>query len=294
MSGEILALLAAFSYGLAGVAISKGKACARGDNGIFLSVVLTAALSYMLWILWGKTPATALVWRENLSAIASFVLAGLASTVLGRITMYRATEITGAVAASLLRRLTPVFALPLGLVVLAQTPDIKTLVGGCLILVGVIQFLCARGCGEGIEHKAGLVLGAASALFYATAYTLRGLGLERLADPALGTLIGAVAGLAWFTLRPMVCLQKRQLFWRLFCDRGKWHLLGALMLSIGQVLQFFALQTASVVAVAVLGSLEVLFAAVLGTVLIGPQVHERTRFLVSLAFAIGGTALLFQ
>lgn len=293
MSGEILALLAAFSYGLAGVAISKGKGCARGDNGVFLSVVLTAALSFVLWMLWGKTPATALVRHESLSAIAAFVFAGLASTVLGRITMYRATEMTGAVAASLLRRLTPVFALPLGFMVLAQTPDTKTLVGGCLILVGVVHFLCARGCGEGVEHKAGLVLGAGSAFFYATAYTLRSLGLETLPDPALGTLIGAVAGLAWFALRPMVCLQKRQLFWRLFCDHGKWHLLGALMLSIGQVLQFFALQTASVVAVAVLGSLEVLFAAGLGRVLIGPQLHGRARFLVSLALAIGGTALLF-
>lgn len=293
LTGEVLALLAAMAYGLAGIAINKGKLCANGDNGVFLSVLLTALLSFLLWMAWGKVPAAALMRPESFPAIIVFVLAGLASTVLGRITMYRATELSGAVVASMLRRLTPVFALPLGLVVLAEFPDIPTLVGGSLILLGVILFLCAEGCRVVFDSRVGLALGAGSAFFYAIAYTLRGAGLDSLPDPALGTLIGAMAGLAWFVLRPVFCGRRRQMVVRLFCDHGKWHLVGALMLTTGQLLQFFALQSASVVTVAVLGSLEVLFAAALGAALIGPQVSGSAPFLVSVLLAITGTALLF-
>ena len=44
MPGEVLALLAALAYGAAGLSIVMGKAGARGDNGVFLSVLVTAAV----------------------------------------------------------------------------------------------------------------------------------------------------------------------------------------------------------------------------------------------------------
>ena len=50
MTGEEFALLAALSYGLAGVTIVKGKAMAQGDNSVFLSVVVTAVASGLLWL----------------------------------------------------------------------------------------------------------------------------------------------------------------------------------------------------------------------------------------------------
>ena len=110
MGGEGFALLAALGYGLAGVSIVKGKASARGDNGVFLSVVLTAAVSGLLWLGWGQVTVAVLATSAAVEPVAVFIAAGLFSMVLGRTTMYRATEQIGPVAASLLRRLTPVFA----------------------------------------------------------------------------------------------------------------------------------------------------------------------------------------
>lgn len=48
MTGEGFALLAALGYGLASVTIIKGKAAAQGDNGVFLSVVVTAVVSGLM------------------------------------------------------------------------------------------------------------------------------------------------------------------------------------------------------------------------------------------------------
>ena len=126
MIGEALALLGAGAYGLAGLSILRGQATARGDNGVFLSVVVTAALSCLLWLVAGRVPLRAVLTGGGLPSLGIFALAGLASIVLGRMTMYRATVALGAVRASLLRRLTPVFAILFAVVLLGEVPRAAT------------------------------------------------------------------------------------------------------------------------------------------------------------------------
>ena len=48
--GELYALLSAASFGVAGAAVAKGAPAAKGDNGVFLSVILTLMLSVFLWV----------------------------------------------------------------------------------------------------------------------------------------------------------------------------------------------------------------------------------------------------
>lgn len=291
MTGETLALLAALAYGAAGLSIVRGKAAARGDNGVFLSVLVTAALSLALWLGWGQVSLGAAMTAANMRPLLAFVLAGVASIALGRALMYRATESIGAVRASLLRRLTPVFALPCAFFLLGELPDAQTLLGGVLILAGVAFYLRRSG-GRADVPAAGLILGAGSALFYALAYALRRLGLETLPDAAFGALVGAVAGGAWvvaaaaFGRRPVRRLRG------LIADRGLWHWFTAVMLSIGQVLQFFALKSASVAVVAVLGALEVFFSALLVMVFLRSERVAGGRLLIAALMAVAGTAVL--
>lgn len=100
MLGETLALLAAAAYGCAGVSIVHSKTTAQGDNGVFLSVVITLIASGVLWLGWGTTSAVTLKSAEGLWAAAFFALAGFASNIFGRQAMYRATEKIGAVRAA--------------------------------------------------------------------------------------------------------------------------------------------------------------------------------------------------
>jgi len=292
MNGEIYALLAALAYGLAGVAIMRGKPEARGDNGVFLSVVVTAMLTGVIWAFWGSVPASALLSVDTLDAVGIFALAGLMSTVLGRMLMFRATERTGPVAASLLRRLTPVFGLPLAFVILSELPDGLTLAGAVLVMAAVMFYLPPSTLKAGTVSRIGLAFGVGSALAYATAYTLRSSALVTLPDAALGTCIGALAGLIWIVgvaaLRPGRTGQFRALF----VDRGRWHVLAAITLSAGQFLQFLALKTASVVSVATLGTLEVFFAALIVSWMTGRRPETLHRLLVAGAVALAGTAIM--
>lgn len=292
MSGEGFALLAALSYGLAGVTIAKGKLTARGDNGVFLSIIVTACASGVLWLGWGQVPASALTAPNALEPIAVFIVAGLFSMVLGRTTMYRATEQIGPVAASLLRRLTPVLALPIGIVFLAEVPGGRTLLGAGLVIVAVLIYIGRPASYSGGAISLGWILGIGSAAFYAASYTLRSYGLDHLPDPAFGTFIGALAGMIWLLASALIGPKRLARMRRLFLDRGPWHWLTAVALSAGQIFQFFALKSATVVVVATLGSLEVFFTALLGAILIGQTQARDGRVWLSAGVAAGGTALL--
>ncbi|MFN3280081.1 MAG: EamA family transporter [Tabrizicola sp.] len=288
--GEILALLGAAAYGLAGLAILRGQAAARADNGVFLSVAMTAALSLVLWIWAGSVPLRSVFEAANLRPLVYFVLAGLASMGLGRLTMFRATVHVGAVRASLLRRLTPVFAITLAYLFLGETPQISTLLGGAVILGGVLLYLAPARDASRRMPLSGLLVGSASALFYALSYILRRMGLEGLPDAALGTCLGAISGAVW--MLATVALRPGRGIITLITDRSAWHWLAAVALSAGQLLQFFALKSASVAAVSIFGSLEVIFTAVLVVLFQPAETVARGRLALATMLTLAGTFLV--
>ncbi|AUH32397.1 DMT family transporter [Paracoccus tegillarcae] len=292
MSGQGFALLAALFYGMAGVTIAKGRSTARGDNGVFLSVLVTACMSGGLWRLQGQTDASDLLASDALIPVAAFIAAGMFSMVMGRTTMYRATEQIGPVATSLLRRLTPVFALPIAFLILAEVPTWGTVLGAALVICAILIHIGRPTLVSKGAVDAGWAMGVASAVFYALSYALRSYGLDRIPDAAMGTFIGALAGLLWMQGAAALGPKPRARLHRLYVDQGRWHWLTAITLSGGQLCQFFALKSTSVVVVATLGSLEVLFTAFLGHALLGRTRIGQARIWLPAGLAAIGTALL--
>ncbi|MDR7126731.1 DMT family transporter [Pseudotabrizicola sp. 4114] len=287
MTGEFLAVLSAMAYGVAGVAITRGKAEAKGDNGVFLSVIVVFFLTLGLWGIWGKVSLHQLADRDSWRGLGLFALAGFCATVVGRITMYRSIERIGAIKAGLLRRLIPVFAVPCGLVLLGEWPDLKVLMGGAIIMLGVLcyQVLSQRDARN--PSLAGDLIGIASALSYALAYSFRRMGLVDIPDPLLGTLLGAMVGLIWFSALAVISARPAHAFHHLLCDRGIWHWTTALSLGIGQTLQFFSLSLAPVSTVALLGALDLFFSAALVALF-----FKGERFNGGLLGLAGGLALI--
>lgn len=291
MLGELLAVVSALFYALASVAIVRGHTPKDRDNGVFLSVFLTAAMSGLIWICFGHASREQLGTAEGRWSLLIFALAGVFSIIFGRISLYRATELLGAVRASLLRRLTPIFAVPFAFVILGTIPGWRDALGGAIVLAAVLLFFGPlRQLSVALPR--GYVLAVGSAAFYALAYCLRSLGLAGIPDPALGTFVGALAGLGWLWTKSCFQHGLRGSLLQYLGGRGRWQWMAALSLSIGQTLQFFALSTASVPVVAVLGTLEVIFAAAL-TAVMGSGVRQpKIRLLLCVGFSLVGTALL--
>ena len=287
--GELLAILSAAFYGLAGVTIAKGRHCSKGDNGVFLSVVVTALLSFVLWK--GSEAAQQETTAEGTWFLAEmlFAAAGLFSTVLGRITMYRSTELIGSVGASMTRRLIPIFAIPISILLIGEWPVANDLVGGLLIFIGVFVFCARRGQ---LELSKGLFLGIASAASYALSYVLRRAGLEDLPDPAFATFIGAAIGLFVFLGLAFLSNNPREKLCYMTIDRGIWPLCTAASLAIGQTLQLYALQTASVAIVAFIGSVDIIFTTLFAALLMGDKNIRSLRFFFAILFVLAGSAFM--
>lgn len=294
MTGELLAILAALAYGAAGVSIVGSKSSSQGDNGVFLSVALTAGLSWLLWLGWGNMRLSGLGSHQSLAAIGTFILAGLSANALGRLTMYRATERIGPVQAGMLRRLTPVFALPCAFVLLNERPGPMTLLGAMFILVAVLVYRprTLRPVQTGITL--GVLIGILSALAYALAYTLRSAGMKIVPDAALGACIGALAGAVFLMLSALLTKGMAAGWRHITIDRRPAHWRTGLALSIGQILQFFALKSASVVSVAVLGALDALFSALIILALTQHEALDLKKLFLATLLALAGTALLFS
>lgn len=261
--GELIALLSAALYALSGVAIARGAAEARGgDNGAFLSVLLTAALSLALWLATGNGATAAASGGAAWAGVLLFVAAGLFSTVLGRLATFRAVERGGAVRASLLRRLIPVFAAAFALVLLAERPGGGAVAGMGLILAGAAM---AGGKGpRGQAMRPGWALwGIGAAAAYGFAYVLRKMALGQLPAAALGALIGALTGIGWYLLAAAVRPPARRALAGALRGIGPWQILAASSMALAQIGQFLALARTSVAMVAVLGSLETLLSILL-------------------------------
>lgn len=267
--GELLALLSAFFFAFSGATIAKGAPAARGDNGAFLSIVLTGAMALSIWVISGAS----VTLSENGSfsiAILWFVVAGMLSIVLGRTATFRAIALSGVIAASLLRRLAPVFGAILAYFLLGETVGLIAGVGigvivGSLVLVARQDFKKVAGINSAKVGASSVSLGHAygfaAAACYGSTYVGRKLGLAQLPDPAFGGAIGALTGLVWYALAIPFSQTHRAAVTGLISTTGKWQFMAALSMSAGQVSLFFALNYTTVTTVAIIGGMDIFIGA---------------------------------
>lgn len=273
--GELYALLSAASFGVAGAAVAKGAPEARGDNGVFLSIILTCALSGLLWVIFGIELATIDGEYALVVGVAFFVAAGLLATVFGRLTNFRSIAMSGTIRAGVFRRLIPVFSTAMAVLFLGERYSPLAVAGMVLILASIALVLWVR-----TPHSAnvlpghsksyvrlGLAFAALSAFCYALAYIARKLAMQDVPDAAFGAMIGAVTGVLWYVAASPFNSRYRRSIVSVFEDAGPWQWLAALGMSFGQILLFFALMSSPVAVVAIIGSLEMFVGAYLAAFL---------------------------
>jgi drug/metabolite transporter (DMT)-like permease len=284
--GEIYALLSAVSFGIAGAAVAKGASKAKGDNGVFLSI----------WLACGIDLTTVDDTRSFLIGIGFFISAGVLATVFGRLTNFRSIALSGAIRSSLFRRLIPVFSTALAFVLLQERYSVMVLVGMIVILCSIAVAMWVRVPQISAKASAistgnlqlGLLLAAVSAFCYALAYIARKLALEDLPDAALGALVGALTGVVWYFIAACISVRYRMAITSVLKSSGIWQWMAALGMSFGQILLFFALLSAPVAVVAIIGSLEMFVGAYFAAFLFKSEpVPGRAMILATIVAAIG-------
>jgi drug/metabolite transporter (DMT)-like permease len=303
--GELLALAAACCFAGANVTITRGAGANAQDNGAFLSILLTAALAGGIWIFsglrngWSELNATAMLW---------FAASGVLTIFIGRVFLFASVQHLGAVRASAVKRLNPVFSVLLGVLVLGESLDLQTMIGMILIFSGfgvlVKQSLAARASqNKSVEHKAagswktalanlGFFYGPISGLAYATGYVARKQGLILTPDPAFGTMLGAVTGAIIFVLAAQFVDSYRNAMRAATTTFNPWLFAAGMLASIGQLLYFVALSHTTISRVALITSMEVFVTMFLSVALFRAKEQLTPATLLAAGLGVAGTVFM--
>jgi len=298
MSGEALALASATCFAVSNVTIARGARPGAEDNGAFVSLLITAAVSGAGWIALGMArgfepvTARALLW---------FAGAGVLTAFIGRVFFYASVQRLGAMRSSTLKRLNPFFAVVLGATVLGEQ-----LTGGMTIgLVLIVASFAALVAGSrrqaprpgedaagSFTARFGYAYGSVSALGYASGYLMRKMGLNEAHDALLGTMVGCVVGALLFVATAAFSRDYARAVRATFARPNPWLIGAGVMSSFGQILYFAALNESSMSRVALISSMEVFVTLFLGFVFLRHRERLTPPLILAAVLGVAGTAFI--
>jgi drug/metabolite transporter (DMT)-like permease len=296
LMGDALAIASASCFAVSNITIARGARPEAEDNGAFVSLLITTAISALGWIAWGiargfePVTATALAW---------FAGAGVFTAFVGRVFFYASVQHLGAMRSSTMKRLNPFFAVLLGVLVLGETLTAGMAIGMLLIIASFAALVSGARPGAAARPTAGArllnigyVYGPVSALGYASGYLLRKMGLAEAHDAFLGAMVGCVVGAALFLATAAFNKDYRTAVRATFLRPNAWLMGAGVMSSFGQILYFAALNVSPMSRVALISSMEVFVTLFLGFALLRKRETITPALLVAAALGVAGTAFI--
>lgn len=302
--GEILALVSACCFAASNITVARGASPGARDNGAFLSILITTVLAACVWI------ATSIggAWpRPGHAAILWFAGAGVLTMFIGRVFLFASVQHLGAVRASAVKRLNPVFSVLLAVLVLGESIDLYTAIGMLLIFASfavlVRQSLKdAAGNGaapgtaapswQGRLKSLGFFYGPVSALAYAVGYIARKQGLEITPDAAFGTMVGSLVGALVFVIAARFFDSYRQSMRAALTCFNPWLFAAGTLSSVGQLLYFAALSHTTISRVALVSSMEVFVTIFLSVILLRKTEQLSVPVLQAAGLGLAGTLFI--
>ena len=294
--GDAFALASALCFAISNVTIVRGARRGSDDNGAFLSLLLTAAISAAGWLVTSALNGAAPVTLRGVLWLAA---AGVFSAFIGRVFLYASIERLGAIRASAVKRLNPFFAVLLGVAVLGERLS-GDMVWGALLIVASFGLLVQaqwRGvapapAGPTPRLNLGYLYGPLSALGYALGYLMRKAGLQDTPDPFFGAMVGTIVGAGMFVAAGRWSPAYRRAVEATWHRPNPWLYAAGVMGSFGQILYFAALNVSPMSRVALVVSMEVFFTIGLSLLFLAERLSWRIGLAALLGFA--GTWLLVQ
>lgn len=209
--GVFFAVLTAIVFATNNVIVKKGAGNSRSNNGFYITVLMNAILlgiAFLIALLVRKEP-----FVVNWSSVPVFIIAGLFTTGLGRMTLYSSILRIGPSRASAIRNSTPLFTVLFAVVILNETITLLPGIGMILLIGGMLMagytFMRDQMRGKiSIENHeldqkqlwSGYFLALASSFIFGIGQGLRKQGLLLMDDVFFGAWVGAVASLIFITL----------------------------------------------------------------------------------------------
>ncbi|NBY70590.1 MAG: EamA family transporter [Betaproteobacteria bacterium] len=298
---DIIALLAAMCWAGANTFIARGSSHQGGDNGAFLSILMTVLIAGVVWLIGGGTDRQLL----NLEGLAWFVIAGALTIFVGRVFFHSSVQYMGAVRSSSVKRLVPLFSVLLGVLCLGESLNLSALVGMALIFAGFgvlvweskqkMTPMDSLATDQGPYRKTmrlGMVYGVVSAGAYATGNMSRKFGLLHIPEPAFGAMMGALVGAILFVTSALFLQSYREAVKNTLQKPNPWLLSAGLLASAGQLLYFVAIDLSSLSRATLIVSMDVFLTILVALVFFQKREAVNRYALVAAALGVLGTGVI--
>jgi drug/metabolite transporter (DMT)-like permease len=297
-AGDAFAMGSAVSFAVANVTIARGARAGTEDNGAFVSLLLTTAISGAAWVALGMARGFPPVTTR---AVLWFAGAGVFTAFVGRVFFYESVQRLGAMRSSTLKRLNPFFSVVLGVLVLGETltggaaAGLALMAASFMILVAGERRM-ARDAGGAISPRGparlGYAYGVISALGYATGYLLRKMGLADAHDALMGAMVGCAVGAILFVATAGFSRAYAAAVRATFAHPNGWLIGAGVMSSFGQILYFAALNESPMSRVALIVSMEVFVTLFLGYAWLRRSERLTPGLVAAAILGVAGTALI--
>lgn len=294
--GELFAIFSMTLFSFANIMINRGAEKGARSRGAFLSIIISAVVASILWFGVGLVQGFPTI---NSTAVLWFSLGGLLTMIVGRVFLYASIQSIGAIRASAVKRLNPVFSVILGVVLLNEAISGRMAFGMVLIFASfaILVHQTFRQNARSADHSAlqhvaalGYLYGPVSALAYALGYVTRKQGLIAMPDPVFGTMVGAWVGLAGFLVVSAIIPSFKNDVRKTFSSFNLWLLLAGLAGTFGQICYFVALQYIAVSKIALITSMEVFLTIFLSVIVFRHREGLSRDVVIAAGLGIAGTA----
>jgi drug/metabolite transporter (DMT)-like permease len=183
-----------------------GSASRRVPQDLGFLLALAANVGFAGLVLAGQRLVVGGPFEPDPAALGLFALGGLLTSWLGRWFYFRSVRTIGPTRASALQISNPVFAALAGLLLLGEALPPQALLCGAVVLAGL--YLTSRPTRRSGDPAPGgrslpvpeVALALVGAAAYGVGNVLRGAGVREWAEPVVGSLVGAAAGLVVYAL----------------------------------------------------------------------------------------------
>jgi drug/metabolite transporter (DMT)-like permease len=182
------------------------------NAGYVVAIVMNIVFAALLFVVELALRTHPLRW--DWAGMALYAAAGVFSTYLGRWFFFESIARLGPAKASIFQVSSPMFAVVIAWIALAQSLDALAIGAMCVAMAGLVvvsvsprqiariamrrdEAAVTRPARARSLLQSGLVVGVGSSAAYAVGNVLRGGGVQRWDEPVLGALLGALAGFAF-------------------------------------------------------------------------------------------------
>jgi drug/metabolite transporter (DMT)-like permease len=302
MFADLMALSAAFFWAAANAFIFKGASKEGGENGAFLSILITFLLMTVIWVCQHDF---SLEQNLNTTGLIHFSIAGMLTLFLGRVFFHGSIQYLGSLRGSSVKRMIPFFSVVLGVFFLGEKLNSSDFIGMVTIFLGfgLLIYESHRRSDSPIDSsnqfihlkkniRIGLLYGIFSALVYSIGNVFRKTGLMNLNDPAFGAMIGSLVGAVLFVIASVFLKSYRQSLRNTFSQNNPWLIGAGVSASIGQWLYFIAIDESNVSRATLIVSSDIFITLLLSYLYFKKQ-ERITHHTVGAAFlGFTGTAVI--